>query len=201
VKLLRALESGSVRPLGADGDVAVDARLVTATSRDLEAATRSGEFRRDLFYRLSAVVIRVPPLRDRREEILMLAADRLARAAPGVALSPGAAEALALRSWSGNVRELQFTLLQATRARPRRGRARSTGGTCPNPSRARRPARAELTEESLRAALGRTRGNATAAARLLGVSRATLYNFSARCGLDLSALRAEAPLMDRNGDP
>ncbi len=201
VKLLRALESGSVRPLGADGDVAVDARLVTATSRDLEAATRSGEFRRDLFYRLSGVVIRVPPLRARRDEILMLAADRLARAAPGVSLSPGAAEALALRTWSGNVRELQFTLLQATLRAAAEEASTIHQRHLPEPVESAPPARAELTEESVRAALGRTRGNATTAARLLGVSRATLYNFCARCGLDLSALRSEAPPVDRDGEP
>ncbi len=200
VKLLRALESGSVRPLGADGDVAVNPRLVTATSRDLEAATRTGEFRRDLFYRLSAVVIRVPPLRTRRDEILLLAAEQLARDAPGVTLSPGAAEALALRPWGGNVRELQFTLLQAILRVAAEGGHSIHQRHLPEPVESAPPPRAELTVDSVRAALGRTRGNATMAARLLGVSRATLYNFCTRCGLDLAALRAEVHPRESDGE-
>ncbi|MBN2191272.1 MAG: sigma 54-interacting transcriptional regulator [Polyangiaceae bacterium] len=192
-KLLRALESGRVRPLGADGDVPVNPRLVAATSRDLEEATRAQQFRRDLFYRLSAVVIRVPPLRDRRDEVLLLAADRLARDAPGVSLSPGAAEELALRPWSGNVRELQFSLLQAALRVAAEGTTTIRRRHLPEPVESAAPPRAELNVESVRTAFGSANGNATLAARLLGVSRTTLYNFCGRNGLDLAALRAEVP--------
>ena len=123
-KLLRAIEAKRVRPLGVKQDVAASPRLITATSRDLEEAIKVGTFRADLFYRLSGVVIRVPPLRDRRDDILLLATEKLAQEAPGLALSGAAAEQLALGCWEGNVRELNHTLLRAMLQAAREGSTR-----------------------------------------------------------------------------
>lgn len=120
-ELLRVLQEGELRPVGADEVVKVDVRVVCATHRDLGALVREGKFREDLFFRLRVIDIAVPPLRDRREDIPALAEHFLAHA-PGVAvsvdgrpkrLSAKALECLAEREWPGNVRELQAAVFRA----------------------------------------------------------------------------------------
>ena len=118
VKLLRVLQEREVRRVGESKPRPVDARIVAATNRDLSADVQAGRFRRDLYYRLRVVEIVVPPLRDRRDDILPLArafltrhAARLARATP--ALTPAAAEHLLRHAWPGNVRELENALERA----------------------------------------------------------------------------------------
>ena len=102
-KLLRALEEGKVRPVGSDADVDAAPRLVAATHQDLEGLVEAGEFRRDLYNRLAHFVLKIPPLRERREDILPILFAH-GRALP--ALTPDLVEELLLYSWPGNVREL-----------------------------------------------------------------------------------------------
>jgi DNA-binding NtrC family response regulator len=114
-KLLRVLEEGTVTPLGSDHPIDVDVRLVAATNHDLTDAVKTGAFREDLYYRLNVVPLRLPPLRDRREDIPLLVRHLLPRLAErhGKAVrdvSPGVLDWLSKRSWPGNVRELENTL-------------------------------------------------------------------------------------------
>lgn len=110
-KLLRALESGEVEPVGADRDLHVDVRVLAATNRDIEAAVERGEFREDLYYRLQVATLVAPPLRERREDIAELTRAFLARAAAEnhveKTLTDAALEQLAGHDYPGNVRELK----------------------------------------------------------------------------------------------
>ncbi len=118
-KLLNALDTSVIRPVGAEKEQTVDARIVAASNRDLREAVRSGTFREDLLYRLDVVTIEVPPLRHRREDVLELAEHFLGEArsrhtaSPVARLSPEAVERLAAYSWPGNVRELQHVMERA----------------------------------------------------------------------------------------
>ncbi len=110
-KLLRALQEREIRRVGGDRLIRVDTRLITATNRDLRELVKAGSFREDLYYRLSVLVLRIPPLRERREDIVFLA-DRFLRekqqqfARPELKLTSAAIEKLSRHSWPGNVREL-----------------------------------------------------------------------------------------------
>ncbi|NUP07639.1 MAG: sigma-54-dependent Fis family transcriptional regulator [Polyangiaceae bacterium] len=108
-KLLRALQEKTVRPLGGKSEVAFDARIITATNRDLEAEVRAKRFREDLYYRINVVRIGLPPLRERGSDILTIARHLLARTAKDreLTLSTQAAERLLHHDWAGNVRELE----------------------------------------------------------------------------------------------
>ncbi len=116
-KLLRFLENGEVFPLGDTKPVRVDVRVIAATHRDLTAMVKEGSFREDLYYRLQVVPIRIPPLRDRKDDILPLAKHFLRLLAQSDAeppvLSPDAATALRAHSWPGNVRELRNVVERA----------------------------------------------------------------------------------------
>lgn len=107
VKLLRVLDGAPYYRLGGTRKISVDVRIVAATNAELELAVASGHFRRDLYHRLSQVTLRVPPLRDRPDDIPVLAQYFLARQDPSLALSREAVEALCHYSWPGNVRELR----------------------------------------------------------------------------------------------
>ena len=117
-KLLRALQDGRVRPLGALDEVVADVRVVAATHRDLGALASSGRFRGDLYHRLAVVTVRVPALRERAGDVPFLAArlvERLARrhGLRRVPLEPSALRVLTSYSWPGNVRELESALARA----------------------------------------------------------------------------------------
>ena len=117
-KLLRALEERRVRPVGGDGEVPFDARIVAATNRDLEQAVQAGEFREDLFYRLNVVHVAIPPLRSRGSDVLVLAQHFLTQFAGQspldiVGLSESAAERLLAYPWPGNIRELRNAVERA----------------------------------------------------------------------------------------
>ncbi len=110
-KLLRVLQEDEIRPVGAEDPIALDARIIVATNRDLEQAIERKEFRRDLFYRISVVSLSVPPLRERKEDIETLVMNYLERFAielkrPAESLHPDAMRALLAYPWPGNVREL-----------------------------------------------------------------------------------------------
>jgi two-component system response regulator AtoC len=196
VKLLRFLQDQEVRPVGDVRSRKVDARLVAATSRDLARDVAAGRFREDLLYRLDVVRLRLPPLRERMEDVPALAAHFLARHAglrpdlPGLALGEDAREALLAHRWPGNVRELEHALERAVvladgpliheldlpdTVRAPAPRAAGEGGGAPEDLSVKRATRA-LEERLIRAALERTGGNRTKAAELLDLSyRALLY--------------------------
>jgi DNA-binding NtrC family response regulator len=114
-KLLRVMETNSFRRLGGNKTLAADARIIAATNRDIEAMSRDGRFRSDLYFRLSRFVITVPPLRERREDIAPLARHflaLLARTAP-MTLAPDALKLLTAYDWPGNVRELRNAVERA----------------------------------------------------------------------------------------
>jgi DNA-binding NtrC family response regulator len=117
VKLLRVLESGRVRRVGAEREFAIDARIIAATNRDPDEAMERGALREDLYYRLAQFPIRIPPLRERGEDVLLLARHFLAElnASSGITkeFSPEVLELLRLHSWPGNVRELRNAICRA----------------------------------------------------------------------------------------
>jgi two-component system response regulator AtoC len=196
VKLLRFLQDQEVRPVGDVRSRRVDVRLVAATCRDLSSDVAAGRFREDLLYRLDVIRLRLPPLRERREDVEPLAAHFLARYArlrpdlPGLALGEDARDALLAHRWPGNVRELEHALERAVvladgpliheqdlpdtvRAPP--APAAAGEGPAPDDLSVKRGTRA-LEVRLIRAALERTGGNRTRAAELLELShRALLY--------------------------
>ena len=118
VKLYRVLQEGKVRPLGSNEEIDVDVRVIAATNKNLEKAIAMGEFREDLFYRLSVIPLHVPPLRERREDIPLLARHFLDRFRKSMeknieAISPQAMRRLESYDWPGNVRELENTIERA----------------------------------------------------------------------------------------
>jgi DNA-binding NtrC family response regulator len=118
VKLLRALQEGQVRPVGATAEVPVDVRILTATNKDLEQEARRGRFREDLYYRLNVVRIDMPPLRDRGEDIALLAHHLLRKQEKRMekqfsGIEPDAMRRLMRYSWPGNVRQLENAIEQA----------------------------------------------------------------------------------------
>src|SRR5690606_26969031 len=118
VKLLRAIQEKSVRPVGSATEVPVDVRILSATHKDLAVQVQDGRFRHDLYYRINVIELRVPPLRERRGDLPQLAAAILSRLArsqqlPTPLLSPSALDALAGYAFPGNVRELENVLERA----------------------------------------------------------------------------------------
>jgi len=196
VKLLRFLQEQEVRPVGDVRSRKVDVRLVAATSRDLARDAAEGRFRDDLLYRLDVIRLRLPPLRERREDVIPLAQHFLARHARvrpdlgGLALADDARDALLAHAWPGNVRELEHALERAVvlaegplireQDLPETVRAPAhlppaAAGPAPDDLSVKRATRA-LEERLIRAALERTGGNRTRAAELLDLSyRALLY--------------------------
>ncbi len=183
VKLLRVLQDGTFTRVGEETPTTVDVRLLAATNQDLCCAMEAGRFRPDLYYRLAVVPLEVPPLRDRREDIPVLARHVLERIAAAGGRIPPTIEDCTLRSlstydWPGNVRELENALHYAfilshgdpIQARHLPGHVRKSieqAHVAPRQGR--------VTSEQVRDALTRSGGNRTRAARLLGISRATLY--------------------------
>jgi DNA-binding NtrC family response regulator len=118
VKLLRVLQEQTIRPVGTNAQVKIDIRVIAATNRDLAAQVKERAFREDLFYRLNGIVIELPPLRERTEDVIPLAvhfihafSDRLGKHVSG--MSPGAVETLLRHPWPGNVRELEKAVERA----------------------------------------------------------------------------------------
>jgi two-component system, NtrC family, response regulator AtoC len=199
-KLLRALASGEIQPVGSSRTERVDVRIVACTHRDLAAEARAERFRPDLYYRMAVVEIVVPPLRNRREDIPLLAEEFVRRYATrfgldDVRLAPALLDELARRDWPGNVRELENAVARLV--------ALSRGGTlgpealdAPSiegeaPARSADPAAERTLRERVAGferdlivqALERTDDNQSAAARELGISRVTLIDKMKRHGL------------------
>jgi two-component system response regulator AtoC len=195
VKLLRFLQEEEVRPVGDNRAQRVDVRVVAATARDLAEAVKVGQFREDLYWRLAVVGVRLPPLRDRPEDVEPLARHFLARFAPlrpelpGLRFTPEALEVLKVHRWPGNVRELMHAVERAVvladgpaigeEALPEAVRApspRPPGEAPPGGDLSVKRGLRALEERLIREALARTQGNRSRAAELLELSyRALLY--------------------------
>ncbi len=188
VKLLRVLQDGTFQRVGGEETVKVDVRVISATNKDLAEEVAAGRFREDLFYRLCVVPVYLPPLRERRNDISLLADHLLKRALTevareGVVLSPEAVDAMMDYDWPGNVRELENTLRYAlVKCRdnlilPEHLPLNILNRNTPRQPSAKRHRKHKLDAERVRRTLEETGGNKIEAARRLGVSRATLYRF------------------------
>ncbi len=205
VKLLRVLQERKVRPVGGDEEVPFEARVVTATNRDLETEVEEKRFREDLFYRINVVAIPVPPLRARAGDILQLAQFFLKRIAgrtnkPVQGISGPAARLLMDYDWPGNVRELENCMERAV-ALCRLDEV--TVDDLPAKVQEHQSSKIVITTESpgelitldemerryVRQVLGAVNGNKTHAARILGIDRRSLYR------------RLEEPRHDAQGNP
>jgi two-component system response regulator AtoC len=193
VKLLRVLQERKIRRLGGASDIPVNARIISATNRDLEALVKGGRFREDLYYRLNVFRVNIPPLRERREDIPLLAEHILRRKSPRGApvLSPAAGEKLVGYSFPGNIRELENILERALiyceGGIIREGDIDLHEGAAPA-VRPRAPGDPpsldELEKQAVMDALGKTGGNRTRAAEMLGVTRKTILNKIKLYGLE-----------------
>ena len=205
-KLLRFLEQGEVMPVGETRPQGVDVRILAATNADLEQRVAEGKFREDLYYRLSVIRIQVPPLRERREEIPHLstfflrdACDRLGK--PEVQLAAGTLDLFARYWWPGNIRQLRNEIQRAVAMSAPGGSIEpehlspdlAAPPTTPNTAgsvvirqtpRNLAAAVQEIERDLIVSTLGRTRGNISEAARVLGVTRRGLYLKMRRFGLD-----------------
>jgi transcriptional regulator with GAF, ATPase, and Fis domain len=176
-RLLRALEASTIKRVGETAYRRVDVRVVAASHRDLAAEVTSGRFRSDLFYRLSVMLVRVPPLRERGEDIPLLVEHFVRTLGREVAeLPPGTIERFSCHPWPGNVRELRNEI---ERALVMRG---DVGPTAP-PRGAAAGADAPDRRGRVLDALGRRAGNQTLAAQDLGISRRTLLNWLDELGI------------------
>ncbi|SEA44255.1 sigma-54 interaction domain-containing protein [Rubrimonas cliftonensis] len=205
VKLLRALQEGEIDPVGAARPQRVNVRVLAATNRDLRREVAAGRFREDLFYRVSAFPIRIPPLRARREDIAPLARRILAAVAraEGVAtpeLTQDALDALRAAPWPGNVRELENALHRAAvlagggaltarhleqpggAARPEDEAARSVRAFAEDAAMDRRTL-ADVEAEHILRVYGQCGGRISETARRLGIGRTTLYRKLADLGV------------------
>ncbi|RJR22353.1 MAG: PAS domain-containing protein [Desulfobacteraceae bacterium] len=184
VKLLRVVQESRFEKVGDEKTISVNVRLISATNRDLRQEVASGRFREDLYYRICVVPIHLPPLRERKADIPLLAEHFLAQAAEKnsrhLLLSRTSTEALNAYDWPGNIRELQSAVHYAiVRSRgsiiqpddlPPQIFKNSMSKTEPGPRR-------KLNHDLVKAALEKSGGNRAKAARNLGVGRATLYRF------------------------
>ncbi len=193
-KLLRALESGEVRRMGENDSRRVDVRFVAATNVDLKAAIETGEFRRDLYYRLNVHLIHMPPLRERGDDLRLLADHFLARFGPAAGVercTPEAWTLLAAYDYPGNVRQLEHmiqravAIAQGPELRPEDLPEEVTADKTapPPPDGTVAAARERADRETIAATLARHGGEVGAAARELQVSRTTLWRLMKKYGL------------------
>lgn len=179
-RLLRVLEQRVIQRAGQPRPAPVEARILATTHRDLKQEVAGGRFRADLYFRIAVFPVRVPPLRNRADDVPLLAQAFLSARSPGASLSPAAVEELRGRAWPGNVRELQnvleFAALRAGGGEIRPEHLPEDAGAAPDLRGA--DERAETLDALLRANWSRTR-----AAAALGISRVTLWKRMRRHGL------------------
>jgi DNA-binding NtrC family response regulator len=210
-KLLRVIETRTMRPVGSDTEVPIDVRFVAATNRDLDSDVEDGRFRRDLYFRVNVIQIAVPPLRARGNDVLLLAQHFLERAAvrsgkPVVGFTSTAAERLLAYNWPGNVRELANAIERAValtafehvapedlpdRIRSHRRSVMVVGGDDPGAFLPMHEVERRYVLHVLEAA----RGNKTMAAQILGFDRRTMYRKLERFGAARN-LQSEADSRD-----
>ncbi|MEW5772306.1 MAG: sigma-54 dependent transcriptional regulator [Thermodesulfobacteriota bacterium] len=210
-KLLRVLQEREVRPVGSGKTLRVDARVVASTNQDLEAKIAAHAFREDLYYRLNVLTVNVPPLRERVEDIPLLAQHFLGQAAkemgaPGKAASPEVLAWLAGRDWPGNVRELQNFMRRLAVFCPEpevtmRWVSMAASGACPGPAdhgarlSAYKDAKARVVDQFtagyVRELLRSCKGNISEVARVSGLSRVAVQKILGRLGLDPRHFRSD----------
>jgi len=189
-KLLRAIQEREIRPVGSTRRIAINVRILAATNRDLEQAVAQGTFRRDLYFRLNVLSLRIPPLRERRQDIPLLAAhflERLSRASGHErSVSDEAMKALLAYDWPGNVRELEncleracaFTTGPMIQAADLPSSIHSAPGTMPigvEGTTTKILPMAELEKLTILNTITQLNGDKLLAARLLGIGKTTLY--------------------------
>ncbi len=199
-QLLRTLQDGEVRPVGGSDSIRVDVRLVCATNKDLEEEVKAGRFREDLYFRINVVTVRLPALRERREDVPILVAHFLAKIArrerrDQAALSQDALRLLTTYGWPGNVRELENAIDRAVAVAkgnvilpsdlpPEVGGAGPEVSGDGNSIIEDRPTLAELERRYIALVLQESGGNKKKAAERLGIDRRTLYRALERTGTD-----------------
>jgi two-component system response regulator HydG len=196
-KLLRALQEKEIRPVGANHRIAINARVLAATNRDLAAMVEQGRFRKDLYYRLNVVNLRIPPLRSRRQDIPLLAAhflDRMSREHGATyTLSDDALRTMMEYDWQGNVRELENSIERAcalssgpllhlgdlpTQLQEFHLQTRRTIAPAPAASEDQQPEitpLAELEKQAILTTIRQLHGDKLTAAKMLGIGKTTLY--------------------------
>ena len=203
VKLLRVLQERQFYPVGSEQPLAVDVRVIVATNKDLGELVRQGQFREDLFYRIHVIPIELPPLRERREDIPLLADCFLQKFSTQTGkkikgLAPAALQRLMLHDWPGNVRELENTIEYAVVMTvqdvisddlilPRKGQTAEEG------LRPLTEARDAFEKGYLERLLALTQGNVSTAATIAGRYRADLYALLRKHGLQPGDFKKEAP--------
>ncbi len=193
-KLLRVVEERRFERLGGTRTLEIDVRFLSSSGVDLRAAAAAGRFREDLYHRLAVVPLLLPPLRERREDVLplaeaFLARERALRATRALSFEPDAAEALLAYTWPGNVRELRAAVERA--ALYARGESLERAALPPHvlaapaalwAGRERRPSLRDVEQAYVRHVLETTGGNQTRAAAVLGISRKALWEKRRRFG-------------------
>ncbi|HBO69571.1 MAG TPA: hypothetical protein DD658_05275 [Deltaproteobacteria bacterium] len=208
-KLLRVLEDGKVRRLGDFREIEVDTRIVSATNKDLPALIRQGEFREDLYYRLAVVPIRIPPLRERKGDIRVLAGQFVAKFATArereIRFTDEAMEVLLAYGWPGNVRELRnlverLTILKPGRSitpedLPREMLGKETAQAAIEPALGYQDAKQRLLDDFHRGIIGNALrehdGNVSRASESLGMDRGNFQRLMRRYGIRSAAFREE----------
>jgi two-component system response regulator AtoC len=216
VKLLRVLQEGEIRRVGSNQTQRVSARVIASSNRDVEAEVKAGRFREDLYYRLNAVSIMLPPLRERRDDIPPLAqtfADRVYSLSPAVRFASEAMEVLQKYPWPGNIRELENAVVRAAamcnglirvqdlperiRNFQKQADVRSRAASENPPEPQEWPGLSEIEGRYVARVLDHTRGNKQAAARVLGVDRKTLDRMIKRHNISFE----KGPITKSNGFP
>ena len=197
VKLLRVLQEREVYPLGSNDPVSFDVRVLCATNKDLEAEAKAGRFREELLYRINVITIKLPPLRERKDDIPLLASHFLKKferslSRGGMRFSKGAMKLLLGYAWPGNVRELENTIERAAILAETdvvhshdlpdklRSNALPPGAEMDNGN----VTLEDLEREHIKRVLGKVEGNKDRAAQMLGIHVSTLYRKMQRYRLD-----------------
>jgi PAS domain S-box-containing protein len=202
VKLLRVLDGQPFYRLGGHRKIKVDVRIVAATNQDLETAVKNGRFRQDLFHRLGQFQLRVPPLRERPEDIVALAEHFLHLKAPRKSFSPQSVSALLSHSWPGNIRELRNLIAKVAMesASNEIDFSRLSAALTGEPTAQRQTASMpignleSMEEQMIIKALERTGGHRTLAAEQLGISRRTLSRKLKEYSIDYTPGESPTPL-------
>ena len=209
VKLLRAIEERTIRPVGANATIPVDVRILSATHRKIEERIASGEFREDLYYRLNVVRLALPALAERREDIPLLGGHFLTRLGERygrerIALSPEAMEVLVAAPWPGNVRQLLNVIEQSVALSPAdvipAALVREALDSATPPLTPLDEARRAFEREYLARILKITQGNVTQAARLAGRNRTEFYRLLDRHALQPSMFKVSSHSDNENVD-
>nr|WP_321258382.1 sigma-54 dependent transcriptional regulator [uncultured Pseudodesulfovibrio sp.] len=189
VKLLRAIQEKEIKPVGSNTSSLIDVRFLAATSRDLESGVETGEFRKDLYYRLAVIPVRLPPLRERQDDIVLFVDffvrkfnKRYNKAV--TAIDPSAMQVILDSPWPGNIRELENVIERAVLLANGETIALNSLNTCPqsfatmqthNAPLPLKTAVSKAEATAIRTALKATNGNRSKAAQILGIGRTTLY--------------------------